>query len=336
VRFKDFKYQEMAKFKYRFNPETLSFEVHKISIGKRLKRFTGLFIASVVVAAGCYSLYAYYFDTPKLLSLRRANAELALELELLKKHIAYADKTLSQLQLRDNNVYRPIFGLSEIPMTVRNAGFGGVDRYATKYGKSIYANLLTECALQLDHLQRRVYIQTMSFDTVAQNALLIEQMVDCVPAIQPIAALPLHISSFFGVRTDPMDGDLRFHRGLDFRGKIGDKVFVTGNGKVIAADFSFSKTGYGNCVVVDHGFGYKTRYAHLHTILVRHGQQVQRGQQIGTVGNTGRSKAPHLHYEVLLRDEHVNPINFFTNDIESEDLMSIMHINIKDIKGEFD
>jgi len=315
----------MAKVKYKFNQETLSFEVYKISTGKRFKRAVGFFILSVVIAVGCFSIYAHYFDTPKLLSLRRGNAELALKLELMKKDIARADKTLSQIQLRDNNVYRPTFGLQEVPLTVRNAGFGGVDRYNAKYGKSAYANLLTDCALQLDRLQRKVYLQTMSFDTVAQNALLIEQMVECVPAIPPIAVVPLHISSFFGVRTDPIEGGNRQHTGLDFRGVIGDKVFVTGNGKVIAADYSYARTGYGNCVVVDHGFGHKTRYAHLHTISVRVGQQVQRGQQIGTIGNTGRSIAPHLHYEVMYRDGRVNPLNYFTNDIEVEDVGSIFY-----------
>jgi len=326
----------MAKLKYKFNPETLSFEVHTVSRRNRFKRVVIFFVLSVVVATGCFSLYTHYFDTPKLLSLRRGNAELALELELLKKHIERADKTLLQLQLRDNNVYRPTFGLQDIPLTVRNAGFGGVDRYTSKYGKSAYANLLIDCALQLDRLQRKVYVQSISFDTVAENAILTEQMAESVPAIQPLAAIPIDIRSYFGPRIDPFDGDYRMHQGIDFGGKTGDKVFVTGNGKVIATDYSFAKTGYGNSVVVDHGFGYKTRYAHLHTISVRKGQQVQRGQQIGTVGNTGRSKAPHLHYEVLLRDKHVNPLNFFANDLEPEDLVSIMNINIAEIKGEFD
>jgi len=323
----------MARLKYKFNPETLSFEIHKISTGKRLKRAVGFFVLSVVAAIGCFLLYAHYFDTPKLLSLRRSNADLALKLELLNKHIAHADKTLLQLQLRDNNVYRPTFGMTDVPLTVRNAGFGGVDRYASKYGQSAYANLLTDCALQLDRLQRKIYVQTMSFDTVAQNAMLIEQMAECIPAIQPIEAVPAVISSYFGMRMHPMYGEYRPHTGIDLRGHTGDKVFVTGNGKVITADFSPS---YGNNVVVDHGFGYKTRYAHLHTILVYVGQQVQRGQQIGTIGNTGVSVGPHLHYEVLYRDECINPLNFFSDDVTFEDLESILHANVKNVKKRFD
>ncbi|MDR0294654.1 MAG: M23 family metallopeptidase [Prevotellaceae bacterium] len=327
----------MAKLKYKFNKETLSFEVYKTSILKRFKRSVGFFVLSVVVAVGCFSIYAHYFDTPKLLSLRRANAELVLGLELLKKDITtQTDKILLQMQLRDNNVYRPTFGLQDVPLTVRNAGFGGVDRYTSKYGKSTYANLLMDCALQLDRLQRKVYVQTMSFDTIAHNALLIEQMAECVPTIQPIAAVPLHVNSYFGVRVDPFGGGLREHLGLDFAGKTGDKIFVTGNGKVATVDYSFARSGYGNCVVIDHGFGYKTRYAHLQTISVRQGQQVQRGEQIGTMGSTGRSVAPHLHYEVLYRNKQVNPLNFFVNDLEPKDLVSIMNIDITEIKGDFD
>ena len=323
----------MARLKYKFNPETLSFEIHKISTGKRLKRAVGFFLLSAIVAMGSFLLYAQYFDTPKLLSLRRDNAELALKLELLKKHIAHADKTLLQLQMRDNNVYRPTFGLADVPLTVRNAGFGGIDRYTSKYGKSAYANLLTDCALQLDRLQRKIYVQTMSFDTVAQNAMMIEQQAECVPAIQPIEAVPASIASYFGMRTDPFEGDYRNHTGIDLRGKIGDKIFATGNGKVILAEFSPS---YGYHVLVDHGFGFKTRYAHLHRILVEVGQEVQRGQQIGLLGNTGRSKGPHLHYEVFYRDKHVDPINFFTDDIDAKDLERILHAKANDVESQFD
>ncbi len=324
----------MAKLKYRLNNETLSFEIHKVSLRKRFRRVLALFLLSVAVAVACFSLYSHYFDTPKLLTLRRDNAELALKLELLKNQIALADRVLVQLQQRDNNVYRPTFGLDEIPASVRDAGFGGVDRYALRFGKSEYARLLSDCALNLDKLQCKLCIQSRSFDTVAQNATVVELMVDCVPAIQPLAAVSPRLSSSFGHRKDPIYGDIRFHEGLDFTGKIGDLIFATGNGKVESVEYSF--VGYGNNVVVDHGFGYKTRYAHLHSISVQKGQKVLRGEELGTLGNTGKSTAPHLHYEVLYRNNPVNPLNFFANDIESEDLANIMHINVKDVKREFE
>jgi murein DD-endopeptidase MepM/ murein hydrolase activator NlpD len=232
---------------------------------------------------------------------------------------------LQQLQQRDNNIYRPTFGLDNIPSSIRDAGFGGIDRYA-HLEKSIHSSLLVDCSRSLDKLLRKVYIQSVSFDTVARNATIIGQMVDCVPAIQPLAHVIPRVTSPFGYRKDPVFGDRRNHEGIDFGGRVGEVVFATGNGKVIDVSRSFAKTGYGNMVLVDHGFGYKTRYAHLHAITVKKGDVVRRGQQVGTLGNTGKSSGPHLHYEVLIRDKHVNPVNFFANDIESEDFSSIMHL----------
>jgi murein DD-endopeptidase MepM/ murein hydrolase activator NlpD len=315
----------MAKSKYRFNTETLSFELHHTSRKKRFKRAGVLFVLASVVAMGCFVCYSRYFDTPKVIAIRQDNAALVLQLELLKKKITVADRVLQQLQQRDNNIYRPTFGLEDIPLSIREAGFGGIDRYA-HLEKSIYSDILIDCSKNLDKLLRKVYIQSVSFDTVAKSASIIEQMVDCVPAIQPLAHVTPRVTSSFGYRKDPMFGDRRPHEGIDLGGHVGEVVFATGNGKVIAVERSFARTGYGNMVLVDHGFGYKTRYAHLHTITVKKGSLVKRGQQIGTLGNTGKSTAPHLHYEVLVRNKPVDPLNFFANDIESEDFSSIMQL----------
>jgi murein DD-endopeptidase MepM/ murein hydrolase activator NlpD len=326
----------MSKLKYRFNAETLSYELLHINQGKRVKRFFSLFALTFVLSVGCFVGYSRYFDTPKVLSIRRDNAMLVLQLELLKKRITEADKVLYQLQQRDNNIYRPTFGLDNIPSSIRDAGFGGIDRYA-HLEKSIYSNILVDCSRNLDKLLRKVYIQSVSFDTVAKNATIIEQMVDCVPAIQPLAHVKPRINSPFGSRTDPMFGDRRPHEGIDLGGHVGEVVFATGNGRVITVERSFARTGYGNMVLVDHGFGYKTRYAHLHVITVKKGDMVKRGQQVGTLGNTGKSTGPHLHYEVLMRDKPVDPLNFFTNNIESEDFSSIMHLDdVVNTEKEFD
>jgi murein DD-endopeptidase MepM/ murein hydrolase activator NlpD len=315
----------MAKLKYRFNVETLSFELSHISQKKRLKHAGLLFVLTFILATGCFVCYSRYFDTPKVLSIRQDNAALVLQLELLKKQITVADEVLQQLQQRDNNIYRPTFGLDNIPSSIRDAGFGGIDRYA-HLEKSLYSNILVDCSKSLDKLLRKVYIQSVSFDTVARNATIIGQMADCVPAIQPLAHVTPRITSAFGSRIDPMFGDKRPHEGIDLAGHIGEVVFATGNGKVVAVERSFAKTGYGNMVLVDHGFGYKTRYAHLHVITVKKGDLVKRGQQVGTLGNTGKSTGPHLHYEVLMRNKPINPLNFFVNDIESEDFSSIMQL----------
>jgi murein DD-endopeptidase MepM/ murein hydrolase activator NlpD len=315
----------MAKLKYRFNAETLSFELSHTSQKKRLKHAGLLFVLIFMLATGCFVSYSRYFDTPKVLSIRQDNAALVLQLELLKKQITVADEVLQQLQQRDNNIYRPTFGLDNIPSSIRDAGFGGIDRYA-HLEKSLYSNILVDCSKSLDKLLRKVYIQSISFDTIARNSTIIEQMVDCVPAIQPLAHVSPRITSFFGERTDPIFGDRRSHNGIDLGGHVGEVVFATGNGRVIAVERSFAKTSYGHMVLVDHGFGYKTRYAHLHTITVKKGDLVKRGQQVGTLGNTGKTTAPHLHYEVLMRNKPVDPLNFFVNDIESEDFSIIMQL----------
>jgi murein DD-endopeptidase MepM/ murein hydrolase activator NlpD len=316
----------MSKLRYRFNAETLSYELNHVSQKRRVKRFFSLFALTFVLSIGCFVGYSRYFDTPKVLSIRRDNATLVLQLELLKKRIMVADKVLLQLQQRDNNIYRPTFGLDNIPSSIRDAGFGGIDRYA-HLEKSMYSDILIDCSKSIDKLLRKVYIQSVSFDTVAKNATIIEQMVDCVPAIQPLAHVTPRVTSYFGYRTDPMFGDRRPHEGIDLAGHVGEVVFATGNGRVISVERSFAKTGYGHMVLVDHGFGYKTRYAHLHVITVKKGDLVKRGQQVGTLGNTGKSTAPHLHYEVLMRDKPVDPLNFFANNIESEDFSSIMHLD---------
>jgi murein DD-endopeptidase MepM/ murein hydrolase activator NlpD len=315
----------MAKLKYRFNTETLSFELHHASRKKRLKHAGQVFALTFVLAIGCFMVYSRYFDTPKVLSIRQENAALVLQLELLKKQITVADEVLQQLQQRDNNIYRPAFGLEDIPSSIRDAGFGGIDRYA-HLEKSQYSNILIDCSKSLDKLLRKVYVQSVSFDTVAKNATIIEQMVDCVPAIQPLAHVKPKVTSMFGSRTDPMFGDKRSHEGVDLGGNIGEVVLATGDGKVIVVERSYVKMGYGHMILIDHGFGYKTRYAHLHSIVVKKGDLVKRGQQIGTLGNTGKSTGPHLHYEVLIRNKPVDPLNFFANDIESEDFSSIMQL----------
>jgi hypothetical protein len=316
----------MSKLKYRLNAETLSYEPRHVSQKKRIERFFLLFALTFISSVGCFVGYSRYFDTPKVLSIRQDNAAFVLQLELLKKQITATDRILHQLQQRDNNIYRPTFGLDNIPSSIRDAGFGGVDRYA-HLEKSMYSNILIDCSKSLDKLLRKVYIQSVSFDTVAKNATLIEQMVNCVPAIQPLAHVTPRITSYFGCRTDPMFGDRRPHEGIDLAGHIGEVVFSTGSGRVIVVERSFARTGYGNMVLVDHGFGYKTRYAHLHVITVKKGDVVKRGQQVGTLGNTGKSTGPHLHYEVLVRNKPVNPLNFFTNNIESEDFSSIMYLD---------
>lgn len=312
--------------KYKFNHETLAYEIHKIPARVRLSRGFFMFMMSVVLSLGYYYIYTEYFklETPKLLSLKRSNEELASSLELVNKRFESLNKSLYALQMRDNYVYRPIFGMDEIPEDVRNAGFGGTDRYSylQNFEKS---GILSRTAFNLDVLYKKAYVQSRSFDDLAQLARNADEMTLCVPAIPPvnIASSRIRYSSSFGYRRDPFHGDFRMHNGIDLSGPTGEHIYATGNGKVVEVGHDFF--GYGNFVIIDHGFGYKTRYAHLKEANVTVGRIVKRGEVIGFMGNTGRSKGPHLHYEVIFKGRTVNPLNYYNRDVDEEGFLALIN-----------
>ena len=303
----------MSKSRYWLNPETLSFEPLKITLRARIWRAVGFFTISTVVTVAGILLYTKYFDTPKTMSIKRKNAEVVFQLELLRRQFYEADDLLSQLELRDNNVYRPTFGMEIIPSSVREQGIGGADRY-TFMEESKYANLLISSSRDLDKLMKKIYVQSISFEAVREEALNINEMTKCIPAIQPVSFSDrVRVRANFGMRIDPFYKDRRMHEGIDIGGTVGEPIFATGNGRVEKVEYN--PWGYGRMILINHGFGYKTRYGHLQNIEVAEGQQVIRGQRIGTLGNTGKSTSPHLHYEVIFRNRPVNPINYFANDM---------------------
>ncbi len=310
----------MAKQKrYKFNRETLAYEIHRVSLKDRFSKGFVYFLLSIVLSVGYYFIYTLYFnlETPKTLSLKRDNGELANKLELIKRRFEDVNKALITLQMRDNYVYRPIFGMEEIPQEIRNAGFGGVDRYAHLQG---FENtvILSKTAYGLDVLLKKSYVQSKSLDELSLLAKNADEMTLCVPAIPPIniASAKNRFSGGFGYRRDPFRGDYRMHTGIDLSGPIGESVYATGNGRVVDVGFDFF--GYGRYVLIDHGFGYKTRYAHLKDTHMTIGRTVKRGEEIASMGNSGRSTGPHLHYEVIYRNKPVNPLNYYNRDITEE------------------
>jgi len=314
------------KRRYKFNPETLAYELHKIPVRVRFSKGFVIFLLSIVTSLGYYFIYTTYFslNTPKMLTLMRTSEELSSKLELMNKRFHEANSSLLTLQMRDNYIYRPIFGMEEIPQDVRDAGFGGVDRYS--YLKSFdHSGILSNTAINMDVLYKKAFIQSKSFDEVTLLAKNADEMSLCVPAIPPvnISSARIRFSSSFGYRSDPFNGEFRMHAGVDLSGPVGEPIFATGNGKVIEVGFDFF--GYGNFIIVDHGFGYKTRYAHLKTSLVSMGRIVKRGEQIANMGNTGRSKGPHVHYEVIYRNRPVNPLNYYNRDIEADEYKALIH-----------
>ncbi len=306
----------MPKHKYKFNHETLNFIKVKASLKQKLfKGFTYL-MATVVITIVYYSIYTSFFDTPKERGLKRERQELLLQFELLNSKYDQVEAVLKDIQQRDENIYRTIFEAEPLPFTIRNGGIGGADRYS-QLEDLTNSEIVIEATKKLDKITKEIYIQTKSFDEIIDLAKNKEEMVKSIPAIQPISNKDLtRVASPFGVRIHPYYKVLKMHTGMDFTAPTGTEVYATGDGVIV--DIDRSKRGYGNTIIIDHGFGYKTLYAHLSEIIVGVGRKVKRGEVIGLVGNTGMSLAPHLHYEVRKQDEPINPINFYFNDLTPE------------------
>ena len=311
------------KKRYEFNAQTLAYELHTTSLRKRFSKSLFLFIVSLLVSVGYYFIYTHYFGlrTPKLALLEQRHVAVNSKLELLERQFEQNDMALRELQIRDNNIYRPIFGMEELSDDVRNAGFGGVNRYASLEQVSSSTALL-DAVKRMDVIYKKAFVQSKSYDEVSLLAKNADEMAQCVPAIPPVALDNVRFSSFFGYRTDPVYGGRRMHQGIDLSGERGEPIYVSGNGKVVEVRRNFF--GYGREIVVDHGFGYKTRYAHLHTMLVKVGDEVKRGDQIGTMGNTGKSKGVHLHYEVIYRNNRVNPLNYYNDEVRGSEYQEMV------------
>lgn len=307
-----------AKKRYEFNAETLAYELHKVPLVKRLSNGMIIFLLSLVAAAGWYFLYikVLKLETPRTVQLRQTTARLRSRLEVLDRKMNAQRRVLGELQMRDNNVYRPIFGMDEIPAEERSAGYQFPEKYV-RLQNFDYSDFMVASSMQMDMLYQMAYVQSLSYDKVALMAKRAGEMASCVPTIPPLFLNHIKFSSGFGVRVDPIEGGGRMHTGVDFAGHQGEPIYATGNGRVAEVDYSFF--GYGNEVVIDHGFGYRTRYAHLSRAIVRPGAYVQRGQQIALMGSTGRSTGTHLHYEVEYRGSKVNPMNYFKKDISPQE-----------------
>ena len=311
---------------YIFNQQTQSYEIDRRSVRTAFYKTGGVLLAGLAL----FLLYFFVFTrtlgtaTPKTLLLERRNRILAERLVLLDVRIDADEEQLRELALRDNLVYRPVFGMEEIPDENRNAALGGEDRYADFLGLA-HQDQMTDAAVRVDGLLRKAYVQSRSFDEVSVYSSRAGDMASCIPSIYPVNPKTVQITSPFGARFHPIRQTVIFHEGVDLAGPAGQPVYVTGDGVVESAQINFS--GYGNVIVIDHGFGYKTRYAHLQEIRVTEGQVVIRGDRIGTLGSSGLSTGPHLHYEVIYRGTQINPWNFLNPDITPEEYNKLVRGN---------
>lgn len=315
----------MPKTNYKFNKKSLQFEEVRVTLKARILKVLQVVSTGAVFAAVVIFLAYTFIDSPKERMLKRENQMLVERHQEFRDRLDKMELALLDMADRDDNIYRVILEAEPVPTAVRKAGFGGTDRY-TKYEGYKSSEIVKETAKKLDIIHSQLVVQSKSFDEVYERAKNKEEMLQHIPAIQPVANKNLkRLSSYYGYRTDPIYKVRKFHPGIDFSAPTGTDVYATGDGKVI--EVKKSRRGYGNKIVIDHGWGYQSMYAHLHEFKVRRGEKVKRGQLIGTVGNSGKSTAPHLHYEVRKNGKKVNPIYFFYNDLTPEEFETVLEMS---------
>ncbi len=313
----------MAKVKYYYDSETLSYR--KIELRKRdkFRKSMVFLLASAMFGALLVFILYQFIESPKEKVLKRELENMKLHYELIEKKMEQTQMILADIQERDNNIYRVYFETNPIPDEQRKAGFGGVNRYKTLEGFD-NSGMIINATKNLDILSKQLYVQSKSLDEIINLAKDKEKLLAAIPAIQPVSKQDLtRMASGFGWRKDPFTKARKMHKGMDFTSPKGTPIYATGSGKVIRADNRSS--GYGKHIRIDHGFGYVTLYAHLSKYNVRKGQKVKRGDLIGYVGSTGRSQAPHLHYEVRYNKNPVNPINFYYGDLSPEEFQEMLN-----------
>lgn len=301
--------------KYRLNREILRYEKEN-GVFKRIGFY---FTLSLILFASGFGVAYYIFtssqwlESPKEKKLRNQLERVLAKYEELSKEVEYLNSKMEVLAFRDDSIYRVIFGVPPVDATFREGAYGGVE-YARDVLDMPNNEIIASIEQKVSHLKRQVTIQQNSFDELLQLAHKWKEYWNHVPAIQPVDNKHLkRLASGFGYRIDPIYKVRKFHEGLDFSAPIGTPIYATGDG--VVEKVKRSRRGYGKHVIINHGFGYKTLYAHMSKIIVKPGQKVKRGQIIGYVGNTGKSTAPHLHYEVWKNGKKVNPINYFFNDL---------------------
>ncbi len=320
----------MSRIKYYYDPKTCKYERYQRSKWDIALNSLGFLSSSLILAVGILIIFNYYFDSPKELLLKKENKELKYYYQLMESDVNQMSQMLADLQQRDDNLYRVIFETEPIPTEIRRAGVGGTDRYREIKEKGLNTEkMIIEVKSKVDDLKRQLYIQNISYDEVSEMALNKEEYWSSIPAIQPIINEELtRLASGYGNRLHPILKVRKMHTGVDFSAPKGTPIYATGDG--IVKDVKTVFGGYGKYIEIDHGFGFVTRYAHMNEFKVRKGQRIKRGDQIGTVGNTGSSTAPHVHYEVLKDGRYVNPVHYFFKDLEPSEYEKILELASKE------
>lgn len=317
--------KDMFRAKYKYNPSTLSYERSKLTWKDWLLRLTYVLVPTLVLSGLIVFLFLPTTSGNTDKNLKRQNMFLTQQLEDNQKEMKLIKDVLQDIEKRDKEIYRVVFNADKFPDNIKNMGTGGSDKYKSLEGFDA-SDLAKKTARELDDLEKQLYAQAVSFDQLVNLAKEKEKMLAFVPAIQPVANKDLRrMASGYGWRIDPVYGNRRMHWGMDFTATTGTDVYATGNG--VVKDIEQKSWGYGNSVIIDHGFGYTTRYAHLSAFKVKKGQKVKRGDLIGLVGSSGKSTAPHLHYEVEKNGQKVNPVNYYHSDLSPEEYERMLELS---------
>ncbi len=314
----------MSKVKYFYDPDTLSYREIENKKSKKYRNLFFFILGSILfgLLGLTILLNTSLINTPRELSLQRELKNYELQFELLDKKMEQMEQVLTNIEDRDNNIYRLYFEANPIPEAQRRAGFGGINRYKSLEGFN-NSEMIIGATQRLDVIQKQMVIQSKSLDEITKLAAEKEKLLLAIPAIQPIRNEDLtRMASGYGWRSDPFTKARKMHRGMDFTAPRGSPVYASGDGKITRADNNSS--GFGKHIRIDHGYGYLSLYAHLSEYNVRKGQKVKRGDLIGFVGSTGRSEAPHLHYEVHKDGERINPINFYYGSLSQVEFNNML------------
>lgn len=309
-------------FTYRYNPHTLSYEKVKTTFVDRLKKISFSVAFGIVLGVVLLVIGMNVFQSPKERRLRREMAAMERQVRKMSETVKRNESVLRDLENRDNSIYRTLLEAEPISDDLRMSALAQQD-FSEIDGLEISA-LVAETSRRIDQLTHRLYVQSLSFDEVYRMASSKKERMDHVPAIMPLAKNSCSVISGFGTRYHPILHYRRMHTGVDLSAKTGTPIYATGDGVVKVAGRSDELGGYGVAVLIDHGFGYKSLYAHMSEVKVRQGQSVKRGELLGLVGSTGLASGPHCHYEVWLNGNKVNPIYYFFNDLTPKEYEEVI------------
>ena len=313
---------------YHYDKKTNTYSKADRPKKKYFRNFTLFLTGSFAMATAMLYCFFHYFGSPKEKQLQHELDNMVLQYEVLEDRMNEISTVLGDIQDRDDNIYRVIFEAEPIDKSVREAGFGGANRYKKfeGYKNSVQISALHE---QMDKITKQLYVQSKSYDDIITLAKNKAEMLASIPAIQPVANKNLkRMASGYGYRIHPVYKTRKKHYGMDFSAPKGTPVYATGNG--VVEKVRRSRRGYGNNVRINHGYGYKTFYAHLDKYVVKRNQKIKRGDLIGYVGSTGTSTAPHLHYEVHKNGKKVNPVNYYYNDLSPEEFDLMLEMASKE------